>query len=242
MTIGQSLNAQKRYLKGDTSHVWSRHGLLLRNAADGDQISSLHFSAKVIALEDEPENQTQLKVIKSYESKGRTYPSVSLMGSYVNVQIPQLGQTGYVFDAYISKYPPILELEQNQYYKGFHNYFLKEFGLLKEFKHHGDAEHLRLKIIYRNGINYDLKTTACCSEEIIIFPDMKYTEAYIILNALFQFEESINDSKGVNVDYLGVFENYENSGERRILINQELYAYRIHQIENYTIITIAGGD
>ncbi|MEQ8244634.1 hypothetical protein [Fulvivirga sp.] len=242
MTMGQSLYAQKRYLKGDTLYVWSRQGLFLRNEPNGNQINSLQFSTLVIALEDEPDNQIQLEVIKSYESKGKSYPSVSLQGNYVNVQVPQLGQAGYVFDAYISKYPPILELEKDQYNEGFHNYFSKEFGLLKEFKNHGDRENLRLKIIYGNGINYNLKTTACCSEEVIIFPDMKYTEAYIILNTLFEFEEVINKTKGVQPFYIGVVENYESSGERKILINKELFTYGIHQIENYTIVTIAGGD
>ncbi|MDO8367418.1 MAG: SH3 domain-containing protein [Saprospiraceae bacterium] len=102
------VKAIRYYNEGDTLYVWAQSGLVLRDAPDfkSKKITSLQFGSIVVPNSHKETNgiESSLEVIPSCIYEGQNYSGYIIPGNWV--QVFANGKTGYVFDGYLSKYPP----------------------------------------------------------------------------------------------------------------------------------------
>jgi len=118
-------------LHGQDYYVWASK-LNLRTVPNGEVISKISWGDKVKVIErfsSETFDTLHLNLEYKYWINNKdtiVYHPFSLWGEWVKIETGD--NTGYVFDAYLSKIPPPKRIKNNRF-EPFDDYFEREFGI-----------------------------------------------------------------------------------------------------------------
>lgn len=240
--IGLCINegrAQARYKAGDTLYVWVKNKLQVRDSPTGQVVGSLEYGERVIMLQDDTGGNSPMQALPITRANGKANPKVTVSGHYVEVSFKKM--KGYVFDAYLLKFPPLRKLSNNQN-EPLHTYFSRTFGLLKTLNaEQGEENYSRFRYVYNNGAFYESYSSSCCGNSTLIIPDLSLSEAFVFANYLYSIENYFKDvvDSGPVVE---VIENKDYGNGDYLSFTFELEYICIRKIYNNVILTYEGGD
>lgn len=176
------------YFNGDTLFVWSRTGLVLRETGsfDGKKLQTIPFGKSVITKEAKyyrSEVEINSNLINSYNkfdkslNKEITVPSVVIKGNWVKVIWEN--QEGYVFDGYLSKFPPLFDFQVE--YSDFIDQYLSNIFKVLQKTEKGCDDALERSIEFGAGVSYQSIGVDGGVETNYFIPNLSYEEALILL-------------------------------------------------------------
>jgi hypothetical protein len=224
--------AQARYKTGDTLYVWARNKLQVRDSPNGKIIGSLSYGDPVIMLQDDSGSGVSIQALPTTIENGKENDKVMVSGSYVEISFKKT--KGYVFDAYVLKYPPLKSKEPLP------EYFARTFGLLKTLREEcGEENYSSERFVYENGALYESHTNEKSYGTVIIIPDQSLTEAFVFCNYFFQLESYF--SATAYTSHVVKVVNIGNQGTGSSLYMAfDLEDFRIEKAGSYIIITADG--
>ena len=192
-----SVYAIREYLAGDTLYVWAASGLSLRREANlnAEKLLSIPYGTPVVVRNDKFTNvadDVRIEAAPGYIMNDSVSAAVYLTGRFAKVTYQ--GKTGYLFDGYLSKLPPMQyqtqkhrdgTIEKN--FEDFSTYAKRTFGILEEFR--DSASYSR---IYKNGM-----TEICYypgeeeNDVWVTLPNLGWEEVFLIFNHWNYYEESV---------------------------------------------------
>jgi len=201
------LRAIDFYQPGDTLYVWAASGLVLRKAPslDGAKLKSIPYGVLLVALNYSGEKVTEVEAVPAYSSRGEKYPPLKLRGDFALVAFE--GDTGYVFNGYLSKLPPLLLFPNSQpnrppVFESLEAWGKRNFGIAAKIER-GKMVYgfpYSCKTIFRNGIIVDTWTEKD-SEGRTILPDISFEEAFLMFNYLEHYEWEIRHVQQETEEY-----------------------------------------
>ncbi|SHG67564.1 hypothetical protein SAMN04488109_1354 [Chryseolinea serpens] len=239
--IGLSIKhvqAAPRYMAGDSLYVWTLKKLQVRDK-DGKVIGALSYGDRVMMLHDDENIRVPIQALPSSTTDGRENPAVMVWGSYVEVGYRNL--SGYVFDAYLLKFPPLKTLSNGQR-EFLPDYFARAFGLLKTVKDQRQDEPFQLQKVYNNGITYARSYVVCCWNTVVMIPDFSMTEAIVFLNYVGGIESYFKDEYIETEKPVIGLEGEQGREPTYVSFTFELQLYSLRKVNDYLIITDEGGD
>lgn len=187
-----------QYQEGDTLYVWARSGLILRAAPDlkAEKIITLPFGTAVKTLwhkyRDEDISETEVTVVQPYNFNGKTYPGYKIPGLWVQVTVQ--GKTGYVFDGYLSRYPPALGARgANREY--WDDYLSRAFGKSCTSLDTTPYRHVPKYDInfYKNGSSRQSRGVGDgLSVTTYMLPELSLEEGFLLTNYFYDLEKNSN--------------------------------------------------
>ncbi|AYB34473.1 hypothetical protein [Chryseolinea soli] len=222
--------AQARFKTGDTLYVWARNKLQVRDRPNGKIIGSLSYGDQVV-LQGYSESGASIQALPTTIEKGKENDKVMVSGSYVEVSFKKT--KGYVFDAYLLRYPPLESKEPLP------EYFARTFGLLKTLKEERGTENYSfLRYVYKNGISYESQTGEKSYESVVIIPDLSIAEAIVFCSYLFHLESYLANAYTSHVVKVVDIRN-QGTGSY-LYFAFDLESFRIEKTGSYIIITSEG--
>lgn len=191
------LRAIDFYQPGDTLYVWATSGLVLRKAPspDGAKLKTVPYGTLLVALNYSGDKQTEVEAVPGFTAKGEKYPPVMLRGGFAMVAFR--GDTGYVFDGYLSKLPSLLRFPSVRpdgppVFESLEEWGKRNFGIVSEIKRgkflYGFPS--SAKKVFGNGIVADVWTEKE-SEGRTILPDISMEEAFLLFSYSEHYEWDI---------------------------------------------------
>lgn len=249
-----SLFGAENYSSGDELYVWAVSGLNMRTQANpkAEKILNIPYTAKVQVTDNNPfAHPFQYTMARS-----KTYNGLVTWGVEGHwVEVKYQGSIGYVFDAYLSKYPTInpktdehpyfnLDLFKeygNEHWGGFDQETkttTKDFGRNAVDPDKGMSSSYKLS--FKNGAYYEDVEESFSGYVSIFIKDITMEEAYLIFNTLtgFEHKQKLNgDSENIGVGIKLIKSKKDElnfSGEGMSSIN-------IRKVEGGVIIQSGGG-
>lgn len=201
-------NAIQRYDEGDTLFVWAKSGLILRASPDfkAEKISTLPYGTAVkthsYKYRDEDISEIEVAVVQPYNFNGKNYPGYKIPGLWVKVTAQ--GKTGYVFDGYLSKYPPANKIHQiplNTYTDEWSKYLSGAFGESCQSKDTSRHRHTPKFDItfYKNGASRQSRSAGDgVSAQTYMLPELSLEEGFLLANYFYDLEK--NSNRAVKTD------------------------------------------
>jgi hypothetical protein len=187
--------AIRYYNEGDTIYVWAQSGLVLRDAPDlqSKKIGSLPFGTMVIPkMHKETDGiETSIEVIPSCIYEGQNYSGYKIPGNWV--QVSANGKIGYVFDGFLSKYPPPNSQDRKE--RSIDNYLTRVFGIASHVMDLGTSLHVaKLDCnFYKNGASRQSRGVGDgLAKTTYMLPELSLEEGYLIANHFFKLEKHTN--------------------------------------------------
>lgn len=194
------------YQPGDTLYIWAVSGLTLRKEASlkAAKLATIPYGTLVVAQNYSGDNKVEVEAVPGFTHTQGTFPPVTLKGSFAKVIFQ--GDTGYVFDGYLSRLPALKysnhKQEKKPFFEEFGVWAKRNFRLVAEQKNgtweHGTPSSARW--VYGNGF-----TTTCWAEkgsEIrMILPDVSLEEAFLIFNYTENYEWEVRHPSDNPLDY-----------------------------------------
>jgi hypothetical protein len=169
--------------------------LILRDAPDlkSKKIASLPFGTMVIPkMHKETDGiETSIEVITSCIYEGQNYSGYKILGNWV--QVSANGKSGYVFDGFLSKYPPPNSQEQFEW--KIDSYLTRVFGSASHVEDMGKSQHAaKLDCnFYKNGASRQSRGIGDgLSKTTYILPELSLEEGYLIANHFCKLEKFTN--------------------------------------------------
>jgi hypothetical protein len=226
------VRAQARYKKGDTLYVWARTKLQVRDSPNGKIIGSLGYGDPVVMLQDDSGSGVSIQALPTTIGNGKENDKVMVSGSYVEVSLKKT--KGYVFDAYLLKYPPLASKEPLP------QYFARTVGLLKTLKEErGNENYSSERYVYNNGASYESHTNEKSYGTVVIIPDLSLTEAFVFCNYFFQLESYFSATAYTSHVVKVVNIRNQETGSS-LYFAFDLETFRIEKAGSYIIITGEG--
>lgn len=195
-----ALPAIDRYAPGDTLYAWAQSGLALRREASlkAAKLTGIPYGAALLVLNEKSGkglNNVEVEAVPGFSGNGSLSPAVTLRGMFARVVFR--GDTGWVFDGYLSRLPAMrYTADKNTgkpVFENFDEYATRNFGILVDEKH-GTFEYAgpesTTKKIFGNGIMVDTRVSKS-GESRMILPDLSMEEAFLIFNYMNHYEWDI---------------------------------------------------
>lgn len=189
------VKAIRYYNDGDTLFVWAQSGLILRDAPDlkSKKIAALPFGTIVVPkiYKQTDGVEMSIEVISSCIYEGQNYYGYKIPGNWV--QVSANGKTGYVFDGFLSKYPPPNNQEQFEW--KIDSYLTRVFGFASHVEDMGKSQHAaKLDCnFYKNGASRQSRGIGNgLSQTTYVLPELSLEEGYLIANYFCKLEKSTN--------------------------------------------------
>lgn len=201
------VSAIQQYREGDTLFVWAKSGLTLRAAPDfkAEKIITLPYGTVVKTHFDKYRDKNiaeiEIAVVQPYRLEGKNYPGYKITGLWV--QVTAKGKTGYVFDGYLSKYPPVLAGKggNREYWD---DYLLRAFGKSCTSKDTTQYRHVPKYdiVFYKNGASRQSRSVSDgLSSHTHILPELSLEEGFLLANYFYDLEKNSNrPTKADDVD------------------------------------------
>ncbi|AYB34484.1 hypothetical protein [Chryseolinea soli] len=239
--IGLSIThvqAAPRYKTGDSLYVWTLKKLQVRDKA-GKVIGALSYGDRVVMFQDDEYAKIPIQALPTSTTDGRENPPVMVWGAYVEIGFQNL--RGYVFDAYLLKFPPLKTLSSGRR-EFLPDYFARAFGLMKTLKDQQQNEPFQLEYVYNNGITYSRSYVICCWSTVMMIPDFSMTEAFVFLSYVGGLESYFKDEY-IETERPVIRAEGEQGREPTYLsFKFEVQLYSIRKVNDFLIITDDGGD
>lgn len=193
-----SVVAIEHYAEGDTLFVWAKSGLVLRTAPDfkAEKMITLPYGTEVKThfhkYRDKNIAEIEVAVVQPYRHEGKDYPGYKIPGMWV--QVTAKGKTGYVFDGYLSRYPPILAGKgSNREY--WDDYLLRAFGESCTSKDTSKHRHVPKYdiVFYKNGASRQARSVGDgLSSHTYMLPELSLEEGFLLANYFYDLEKNSN--------------------------------------------------
>lgn len=188
-----------QYGEGDTLFVWAKSGLVLRAAADfkAEKIITLPYGTAVKTLShkyrDEDISEIEVTVVKPYSFEGKNYPGYKIPGQWVKVTVQ--GKTGYLFDSYLSKYPPMLEKSESgsrEYWDDYLSRVFGQAGTSTDTSRRGHVPEYDI-VFYKNGASRQSRSVGDgLSSHTYMLPELSLEEGFLLANYFYDLEKNSN--------------------------------------------------
>lgn len=210
------------YEPEDKLFIWAESGLKLRETPDfkSKVLTNIPFGKEVIckgykSLYDYSNNS--LEVEDNIETPDGELVSFKLKGNWVQIKFENI--EGYVFDAYLSKFSPPTNKDEN----GLFAYFkARSDTLIYLEKKNPDLDHGNDKIVFSNGIHMTNEYHPNGASFQMNIPDFSIEEAFLMIRLWDKYAYDIKQQKNGT-----------------IFIDQELGGYTIESLKN--VVIISGG-
>ncbi|MCB0545040.1 MAG: hypothetical protein KDC70_16050 [Saprospiraceae bacterium] len=202
----QTASAIDQYQPGDTLYVWAGSGLVLRKSytLNSAKLRSIPYGTMLIARNYAGDKRTEVEAVPGFTANGEKMPPVTLRGDFA--QVIFRGDTGYVYDGYLSKMPALKRTVNPSNSKPECEYFTvwadRCFGLVAEH-HTGSGQHGDYSTgrwVYANGMSLSTWTEKS-GEGRIILPDVSMEEAFLMFNYFNTYEWEIQHPSGEPDDF-----------------------------------------
>jgi hypothetical protein len=180
-----------------------------------------------------------MQALPSSTTNGRENPPVMVWGRYVEVGYQNL--KGYVFDAYLLKFPPLRTLSNGQR-EGLLEYFARTLDVLKTLEDQHQQEPFKLRHVYNNGVTHAMSYYMCCWNTVIMIPDFSITEGLVFLNYVGGIESYFKDEYVQAEKPVIHIEGEQGREPTYLAFTFELQLYSLRKVNDYLIITDDGGD
>ena len=190
--------AIQHYQEGDTLFVWAKSGLILRAAPDSkaEKIITLPYGTAVKTLfykyRDEDISEIEVAVVQPYNFNGKNYPGYKIRGLWVQLSVQ--GKTGFVFDGYLSKYPPLLTGQgKNREY--WDDYLSRVFGKSCTSLDTTPYRHVPKYdiVFYKNGASRQSRSVGDgLAMKTYILPELSLEEGFLLANYFYDLEKDSN--------------------------------------------------
>ncbi|MFN0214137.1 MAG: SH3 domain-containing protein [Saprospiraceae bacterium] len=187
--------AIRSYNEGDTLYVWAQSGLVLREAPDleSNKITALQFGTIVVPQNYKVPNgiEISVKAIAPCTYEGQNYSGYNIPGNWV--QVFANGKTGYVFDGYLSIYPPPNSQDRKE--RSIDNYLARVFGIASHIMDMGTSQHVaKLDCdFYKNGASRQSRGAGDgLAKTTYMLPELSLEEGYLIANHFYKLEKNTN--------------------------------------------------
>ena len=198
----QSLPAIDSYQPGDTLYVWAASGLTLRKAPalTAAKLALVPYGTLLVALNYFNGHDTRVEAVPGFMAYNQKIEAVMLGGAFACVVFE--GDTGYVFDGYLSKMPALKrrkgKIESEPGFENFDTWAKRNFGLVAKDQHgtreYGTASSSRM--VYGNGFVVSEWSEKDARGRMIL-PDISQEEAFLLFNYIYGYEHDIRrDAKG----------------------------------------------
>lgn len=249
-----SLFGAENYSSGDELYVWAVSGLNMRVQADqkATKVLNIPYTAKVQVTDNNPfAHPFQYNMASSKTYNGLVQWTVT--GHWVEVKYQ--GSVGYVFDAYLSKYPTINpETDKSPY---FTLDLFKEYGNLhwgglhqetktttKDFESNtidpDKGMSSSYKLSFKNGAYYENVEEAFSGYVSIFIKDISMEEAYLIFNTLTGFEHK----QKMNGDHENIGSGIKLTKSKKDELNftgEGMSSFNIKKVQGGVLIQSGGG-
>lgn len=196
--------AIREYVAGDTLYVWAASGLSLRREASlsAEKMLSIPYGTPIIAQSDKFTNvadDIRVEAAPGYTMNDSVSAAVYLTGRFAKVTYQ--GKTGYLFDGYLSKWPP-MRYETIKYRDGtsrrafedFSAYARRTFGVLHEWQDSASYSY-----IYKNGVTEIRNFLAEEDlEDRVVLPSFSWEEVFLIFNLWQSYEQTVRKYPSIN--------------------------------------------
>lgn len=193
--MANQAKAIRYYNEGDTLYVWAQSGLVLRDAPElkSKKITSLQFGTIVVPKthKETVGIEVFIEVIPTCIYEGQNFSGYKIPGNWV--QVSANGKTGYIFDGFLSKYPPANSQEQEEW--KIDSYLTRVFGFAFNIKDMGKTQHgVKLDCnFYKNGASVQSRGIGNgISQTTYILPELSLEEGYLIANHFCKLEKNTN--------------------------------------------------
>jgi hypothetical protein len=208
LTASTQMQAIGEYQPGDTLYVWSFSGLLLRNrpALNAARLKTIPYGTALVSLSYNGSKNIDVDIISAFSQNNKQLPAVVIKGDFARVVFE--GDTGYVYDGYLSKLPALRQIKTNPakqpVFESFEVYAARNFGLLRDIKK-GKVEYGKQyveKQVFGNGIVIDTKMEKG-GETRIILPDVSLEESLMLFKYLTgcTWDVPVKAKKGTEVNW-----------------------------------------
>jgi|GEM_PF-884425 len=195
LNILQPAKAIGFYQPGDTLYIWAVSGLTLRKEASlkAAKLATIPYGTLVVAQNYGGGDKVEVEAVPAHSSDAQKSPAVMLEGSFAQVIFQ--GDTGYVFDGYLSKLPALKQVNapnDRPDFEDFDVWAKRNFRLVAEQKS-GVAEYgsyHTAKQVYANGFSRD-NWVEKSGQSRFILPDVSLEEAFLFFNYLHNYEWDI---------------------------------------------------
>lgn len=198
-SIATQAKAIRYYHEGDTLYVWAQSGLILRDEPgfDSKKIEALSFGTMVVTKRRKEMDTLIVSVaaIPPCTYEGQNYPGYKISGQWV--EITANGKKGYVFDGYLSKYPPANAKEMSD--SDLDSYLARVFGLASQVKDRGRDQYVTKFAcnFYKNGASGQSRAIgSSVAEATYILPELSLEEGYLIASRFYHLEKYTNKIPG----------------------------------------------
>ena len=236
------------YNEGATLYVWAKSGLVMRAAPDfkAEKITSLPFGSAVVTVSgkavDERSGQVEVAVIEPCTWENRQYPGYKIPGHWAQVNVQ--GKTGYVFDGYLSHYPPAPKTTGAAAKavpgEDIDGYLTRVFGTACRVEDNDDDDPEvieSLTVFFKNGASC---TTANVGADIegetrYILPGLSLEEGYLIANYYHGLDKQANRPPAATDDHYCFLEE---STSNDLYFNFDLGEIRVSAVNGVVVITV----
>lgn len=248
VTFTQTLGAINWYQKGDSLYIWAESGLNLRADKNikSNILETIPYGAIVVTLEEKrfgEKNDPNFSIELFNRNQSTKKDRFKLEGKWVKVKFGN--KEGFVFDAYLSKLPTLVEIDlenssnkNTKYYESFSHYLERidkdvdyEETTVKEWE-----DFTISKWISKKGIILKLTSIWGREDYEIILSDFSKEEAYLILDRLFNIGDIMEQRLK-----LGGEEVSDSSNSLHLRLNEISHA-SLNNFGNTVIIKISSGD
>lgn len=206
LVLPDSLWAIQRYSPGDTLYVWAISGLRMRKTPglQAEKMRLIPYGTALKVLNEKrgrDGHDITVQAVPEYIDAQSVKSDAVIFTGYF-AQVAFQGDTGFVFDSYLSKLLPMqYELTRRiagegekdwQRFEPIENYAQRAFGLLAK-KQLGKQPDDHVRLIYANGIVWDMGLEKGLPGRIIL-PDISMEEAFMLLNNWWQYEQKVRKS------------------------------------------------
>ncbi len=208
LTASTQMQAIGTYQPGDTLYIWSFSGLILRNrpALNAARLKTIPYGTAVVALNYSGSKNTDVDIISAFSQNNKQLPAVVIKGDFARVVFD--GDTGYVYDGYLSKLPALRQVKTNSakqpVFETFQQYAARNFGILRQISKgkQGDGSAFQEKAVFGNGILMDTRLEKS-GETRIILPDISLEETLMLFKYLTgcTWDVPIKAKKGAEINW-----------------------------------------
>ena len=195
MTANQNAWSIDHYLQGDTLFVWAKSGLNLRKEASikGEKILTIPYGAYIIvgkskSFLEKGDEKAAVMFCTHFKTNKRT--AINLSGQWVEVQYND--SRGYIFDLYLSHFPPpeFLERGPTATMEDLEHYLQRLFGLREKDEGTENKNTIVRQRHFNRGYSV-INRGHKCAQLTYLLPNISLAEILIaISNGLFYNDQN----------------------------------------------------
>lgn len=239
MCIGNSLAGNSINVENiDIRYNWAKSGLNIREEPNINSkvIEIIPFAEELEILFDSIAKDFSVEITEVFSIENCVHQSgLYIEGGWVKIKYKLI--VGYVFDGFLSKFPPleyVLDESGNKYVEELNNYLDRNFKAQStQETRYPDSDYYKKITLFKNGIIYESTGSTGWYDRIIIVPNMSMKEGILLFLAIADSEQVRKLEEGQK------YQIYQQEHDE-IEINAFGEIFKIHQFGSTLVFTKSG--